>query len=202
MLIYLELLFSFILFFYSSSEWAFHKYETNKAKEILNKEFCKNHFWMQSDDKQGKPYFISKKEFKKSGKLKVIPVLKLSKGFHEFDYSQDIRYYFEVDYSQFCGLIYKDEKFLDVMFVFYAYNRKEKLVPIASIGYKPEKFYESYRQKSDSIFYDSVIHSFCFFENDNLYTWSERKGQFISYKQMIESEKYGLRTFKEIIQNQ
>ncbi len=201
MVIYLEIFFSFMLLFYNSDDWAFHRYERDNAKEILNKEFSKNHFWMQSDDNRGNPYFISKRNFQKSGKLKVVPVLKLSKRFQEYDYSQDIRNYFEVDYSQFCGLIYKGEKFLDIMFVTYAYNGKEKLVPVASIGYNPIKSYEFYSQKQGSYFYDSVIHSFCFFDNDKLYAWSDNKEQFISYRQMIESEKFGLKTFKENMQN-
>lgn len=199
MFISLKILFSFMLLIYTSDDWAFNRYERDKAKAILEKEFCKDHFWMQPDDNLGNPFFITKGDFKKSGKLKVVPVLKLSKSFQDYEYSKDVRDYFEVDYSQFCGLIFKGDKFLDIMFVTYAYDRKGKLAPVASLADTPNKFYETYRQKADRFFFDSVIHSFCFFDGDGLYAWSDVKEQFISYREMIESEKFGLDTFKETV---
>ena len=182
----------------NSDQWAFYKYDVHKAKTILEREICKDHFWMQPDN-QGNPYFITKGDFKKAGKLKVIPVLKLSKSFKEYDYSKDILSYYEIDYSQFSGLIYKGDKFLNIMFVTYAYNKKEQLSPVSSLGDTPKKFYEIYKQEGDRFFYDSTIQSFCFFEDNELYAWSNEKEQFISYRQMIESEKLGLDTFKKTV---
>jgi hypothetical protein len=183
----------------STDQWAFYNYDVRKSQATLEREIYKDRFWMQPDNSQGTPYFITKGDFKKGGKLKIIPVLKLSKGFKEYDYSKDIRDYYEVDYSQFCGLIFKGNKFLNIMFVTYAYDRKEQLIPVASLGDIPKKFYELYKQNADRYFYDITIQSFCFFTDNELFAWSNEKDQFIDYQQLIESEKFGLETFKKTV---
>jgi hypothetical protein len=183
----------------SSAQWAFHQYDISKAKATLEKEIFKDHFWTQPSDSRDQSYFRTKSDFKNSGKVKTIPVLTLSKRFTEYDYTKDIRDYYVIDQSLFCGLIYKGDKFLNIMFVTYAYNQKEKLTPVASLGDTPKKFHEMYQQKWNRFFYDTIIQSFCFFEDEALYAWSNEREEFVSYREIIENEKFGLDTFRKSV---
>src|SRR5258706_2452585 len=82
-------------------QWIFYDYNTTKAQAMLSQELFKNQFWFMPDNSRGRSYFSSRADCKKTGRLKVIPVLKLSKKFKEYDYTKDIRNYHEIDDSQF-----------------------------------------------------------------------------------------------------
>lgn len=194
-----KFLFLSVLFISVSDEWAFHNYNSEKANDVLQKHIFRNRFWMQPADDHGNPFFVTKRDFKEGGRLRIVPVLKLSKVFKDYKYDQDLRKYFEPDYSQYCALIYKANKFLDVMFVTYGYSDNNNLASVASLGDRPASISDILMQNDTCLFYDGIIHSFCYFKDDTLYAWSHSKGQFITYREMIEDEKFGLDVFKESI---
>lgn len=138
------------------------KYDADQAREILAKEFFKGDFWLMPTDTVDVCHFHSKKDARKTGHIKVVPVYKTMRS--------EPQLILEPDYNVYVGLLFKRDSFLSAFNVWGNQSSKKREQEIVLVENPPPGFLD-YAEKS-SVGYVLADNVFLIFEDGLCKAWN------------------------------
>lgn len=163
----------FYLLLYSGDSFCqTNHYDTLKATKFLQKYLLRGYHWQLLSDEFDYTYFSSRREFKTSHRLKIIPVYEVLK-------LNDSTFQLKANYSVYKAFIFKGTRYLDVV---TAWDIKlisgKRAVVIGPDGYGNSKLFKA--DKMDGLFYfERTNRRYRIFKDNGItYIWSDEKEEF------------------------
>jgi hypothetical protein len=146
-------------------------YDIRRAAKVIESALLRGRTWESPSDDDGYSFFYSRRDFKGSHKLVVVPVFRGESG-------DDSTILYALDYSYYVAFLFRDSTFIEVVNVSQINRGRGKPLMIFGEGTGNIKLYVTAGDRS-TLFYNSTINRFCIIKSGKEFCWDDEASSFV-----------------------